>query len=149
MFPAQVIDKENEPQHDEPKDQSDLNLADNDQENSRSDEVGNDNTENVPIGSQYDLEQEGDPLDEYEEYIKVEDYSDDDGDVVYIRAGQVGSTDPEVEDDFGNISNISEVLTLLGSADSSMRLMDINREMTPHEVLTSLSQDIRKEIWKQ
>jgi hypothetical protein len=30
-----------------------------------------------------------------------------------------------------------------------MRLMDINREMTPHEVLTSLSKDIQKEIWKQ
>ena len=95
------------------------------------------------------MEQEGDPLDEYKEYIKVEDYSDDDGDVVYIRAGRVGSTDPEVEDDFGNISDISEVSTLLGSANLSMRLMDINREMTPHEVLTSLSKDIRKEIWKQ
>jgi hypothetical protein len=94
------------------------------------------------------LEQERDPLDEYEEYIKVEDYSDDDGDIVYIRAGQVGSTDPEVKDDFGNISDIRKVSTLLGSADLSMRLMDINR-MTPHEVLTSLSKDIRKEIWKQ
>ena len=45
------------------------------------------------MGSQYDLEQEGDFLDEYEEYIKVEDYSDDDGDIVYIRAGRVGSID--------------------------------------------------------
>src|SRR5882762_6854954 len=46
-------------------------------------------------------------------------------------------------------SDISNVSTLLGSADSSMRLMDIDREMTPHEVLTSLSEDIWKEIWKQ
>jgi len=30
-----------------------------------------------------------------------------------------------------------------------MRLMDIDRKMTPHEVLTSLSEDIREEIWKQ
>src|SRR6202051_5284673 len=93
-------------------------------------------------------EQEGDPLNDYNEYIEVEDYSDDDGDVVYIRAGRVGSIDPEVEDDFDNIGDISEVSTLLGSADSSMRLMDINREMTPHEVLTSLSEDIQKKIWK-
>src|ERR1700692_4103851 len=94
-------------------------------------------------------EQEGDPLDDYEEYIEVEDYSDNDGDVVYIRAGRVGSTDPEVEYDFDNIGDISGVSTLLGSADLSMRLMDIDREMTPHEVLTSLSEDILKEIWKQ
>jgi hypothetical protein len=46
-------------------------------------------------------------------------------------------------------SDISNVSTLLGSADSSMRLMDIDREMTPHEVLTSLSEDIWKEIWRQ
>jgi hypothetical protein len=30
-----------------------------------------------------------------------------------------------------------------------MRLMDIDREMTPHEVLTSLSEDIWKDIWTQ
>jgi len=30
-----------------------------------------------------------------------------------------------------------------------MRLMDIEREMTPHEVLTSLSEDIQKDIWMQ
>jgi hypothetical protein len=87
MFTAQVIDKENESQHDEPKDQSDPNSADNDPENSQSDEVDNDNTEKVPIGSQYDSEQEGDPLDKYKEYIEVEDYSNNDRDVVYIRAG--------------------------------------------------------------
>jgi len=149
MFAAQVIDEENESQHDETKDQTDPNPTDNDRENPRSDEVNNDDTGKDPIGSQYDSEQEGDPLNDYKEYIEVEDYSDDDGDVIYIRAGRVGSVDPEVKDDFDNISDISEVSTLLGSADSSMRLMDINREMTPHEVLTSLSKDIRKEIWKQ
>jgi hypothetical protein len=100
MFAAQVIDEENESQHDEPKDQSDPNSADNDRENSRSDEVDNDNPEKDPIGSKYDSEQEGDPLNKYQEYIEVEDYSNDDGDIVYIRAGQVGSTDPEVKDDF-------------------------------------------------
>jgi len=51
MFTAQVIDKENESQHDEHKDQADPNSVDNDQENSRSDEVDNDNTEKDPIGS--------------------------------------------------------------------------------------------------
>jgi hypothetical protein len=30
-----------------------------------------------------------------------------------------------------------------------MRLMDIDREMTLHEVLTSLSEDIWKDIWMQ
>jgi hypothetical protein len=149
MFAAQVIDEENESQHNETKDQSDPNPTDNDRENPRSDEVDNNNIRKDPIGSQYDSEQEGDPLDDYEEYIEVEDYSNDNGDVIYIRAGRVGSIDPEVEDDFDNIGNISKVLTLLGSADLSMRLMDINREMTPHEVLTSLSEDIWKEIWKQ
>ena len=51
MFVAQVIDEENESQHDEHKDQADPNSVDNDQENSRSDEVDNDNTEKDPIGS--------------------------------------------------------------------------------------------------
>ena len=90
MFVAQVIDEENESQHNKTKDQTDPNPANNDRENSWSDEVNNNNTGKVPIGSQYDSEQEGDPLDDYEEYIEVEDYSDDDGDVVYIRAGQIG-----------------------------------------------------------
>jgi len=87
MFAAQVIDEENESQHDETKDQSDPNPTDNDRENPQSDEVDNDDIGKDPIGSQYDSEQEGDPLNDYEEYIEVEDYSDDDGDVVYIRAG--------------------------------------------------------------
>jgi hypothetical protein len=145
IFAAQVIDEENESQHHEPKDQPDPNPTDNDQENSRSDEVNNNNNNGkVPIGSQYDLEQEGGPLDEYKEYVKVEDYSDNDEDIVYIRAGQVESVDSEVEDNSGNISDISKVLTLLGGANSSMRHMDIDREMTPHEILTSLSKDIEK-----
>ena len=114
-------------------------------ENSQSEEVNNDDDNGKdPIGSQYDSEQEGDPLNEYEEYVKVEDYSDDDRDVIYIRASRIGSIDPEVKDDFSDISDISEILTLLGSADSSMRLMGIDREMTPHEVLTSLPEDIEK-----
>ena len=53
-----------------------------------SDFVDNDdNNGKVPIGSQYDSEQEGDPLNEYEEYVKVEYYSNEDGDIVYIRVG--------------------------------------------------------------
>jgi len=64
MFAAQVIDEENESQHDETKDQSDPNLTDNDWENPQSDEVDNDDTGKDPIGTQYDLEQEGDPLDD-------------------------------------------------------------------------------------
>jgi len=91
-----------------PRNQSDPNPTDNDRENPWSDEVDNDDTGKNPIGSQYDLEQEGDPLDDYKEYIEVEDYRDDDGDIVYIRAGRVGSIDPEVEDDFDNIGDIAK-----------------------------------------
>ena len=67
-----------ESQYHELKDQTDPGPNNsNDQEDSQSEEVDNDDDNGkVPIGSQYDLEQEGDPLNEYKEYVEVEDHSD-------------------------------------------------------------------------
>ena len=59
------------------------------------------------------------------------------------------SSDSEADLAFANTSGVSDVSTLLGSADSSMRLMDILRDMTPHKVLLTLSEDIQKYIWIQ
>ena len=42
--------------------------------------------EGEPNGSQYNSKQEGYPLDEYKEFIKVKYFDDDDTDVVYIRS---------------------------------------------------------------
>jgi hypothetical protein len=48
-----------------------------------------------PNGSQYDSGNEDFPLDEYEEYMEVEEDVDDDADTVYIRARQpINSPEP-------------------------------------------------------
>jgi hypothetical protein len=90
VFVAHVIDEdaENAPQqenhdqggHDEKEDQNDPQPSDDDHVSDHQEAI---------IRSQYDSDQEGYPLDQYEEYVKVEDYSDEDADVVYIRVAQV------------------------------------------------------------
>jgi hypothetical protein len=121
-----------------------------------------------PNGSQYNSEQEGNPLDEYKEYVEVKDYNDDDEDIIYICAMDTADTDgdeaanssivdtPICHDITGALdanndtdtSNISDsASTLVGSADSSMNLMDIPKNMTPYEMLVSLSDNARIKIF--
>jgi hypothetical protein len=47
-------------------------------------EVNEANQVDNPHGSQYKSDQEGYPLDEYEEYMKAEDYNDEDKDIFNI-----------------------------------------------------------------
>ena len=85
VFVAHVIDEdaedapqqENQDQegHDEKEDHTDPQQQDDGHES---------DPQEALIGSQYDSDQEGYPLDQYEEYVEVEDYSDEDADVVYI-----------------------------------------------------------------
>lgn len=96
----------------------------------------------ITMGTQYNSNQEGDPLDEYKEYIKTDNSNSDNEDVVYIRMNHIESSDSEAEDISANTSGVSDISTLIGSANSSMRIMDIVRDMTPHEVLLTLSEDI-------
>ena len=146
IFAAQVVDEEAEaPQ--ESNEQPDRDSSDHDREDPRSGDIKDDNQD--PNGSQYDSNQEEDPLDEYEEYVETDDSNSDDGDVVYIRMNHTESSDSEADLAFANTSGVSDISTLLGSADSSMRLMDIPRDMTPDEVLLTLSEDIQKYIWIQ
>ena len=162
VFAAQVIDEDAEPAP-LPED------TDDEREEPRSHEDGpeSDHPSN-PNGSQYDSEQEGNPLDEYEEYVEVEDYNDEDEDVVYIRAMNTDDTEGDeaansfivdalirddiagalgINDDTDTSSISDSASTLVGRADSSMNLMDIPRDMTPYEMLISLSDDARIEIF--
>jgi hypothetical protein len=56
---------------------------DRDESRSNEDDHSSDHP-NTPIGSQYESDQEGDPLDQFEEYIEPERSSDEDADIVYI-----------------------------------------------------------------
>jgi hypothetical protein len=98
------------------------------------------------------LDQEGHPLDEYEEYIEMAEYSDEDEDVVYIRAGR--ETDPsEIEDLIGNdadtsgVSIASESSTLVGETSMDGDLEEIPRSTSPHGLLLMLCEEIRLQIY--
>jgi hypothetical protein len=85
VFAAHVIDEdaedaprqENQDQegHDEKEDHTDPQQQDDGHES---------DPQEALIGSQYDSDQEGYPLDQYEESVEVDNYSDEDTDVLYI-----------------------------------------------------------------
>ena len=81
VFAAQVIDEDAESSP----------IPDRDRDVDADEEQGDPSPEpeGEPIGSQYDSDQEGYPLDDYDEYIEVEDFNAEDGEIVYIRAGQM------------------------------------------------------------
>ena len=79
VFAAQIIDEDAEPS----------SVPDHDCDDNVDEEQGDPSTETEgePMGSQYDSDQEGYPLDDYDEYIEVFDFNAEDGEVIYIRAG--------------------------------------------------------------
>ena len=155
VFAAQVIDEdaESSPIADRDGDNRDAD-GDNDK-GEQSPEI-----EGEPIGSQYDSEQEGYPLDEYDEYIEVFDFDADDGDVVYIRAGRIADDDMIMDDtsqaDITDEDHTSETSdgasTLIDSINTSVELRNIPSDIYPNELLLALSNEVQIEIyykWKR
>ena len=112
-------------------------------------------TEGEPIGSQYDSDQEGYPLDDYDEYIEVFDFDAEDGEIVYICAGQMVDDNIEIGDtseaditDDDHTNDVSDGASMLvDSVNTSMELIDIPSDMYPNELLHALFDKIRIEIY--
>jgi hypothetical protein len=85
VFVAQIIDEDAEEAPTENANSQEGHEKNEDQDESRSHESDHNNDHSYnPIESQYESESEGYALDQYEDYVKVEDYSDEGSDVVYI-----------------------------------------------------------------
>ncbi|KIM72364.1 hypothetical protein PILCRDRAFT_16186 [Piloderma croceum F 1598] len=78
-------------------------------------------------------------------YIKVEE--DEDADVVYICAVRANTNEELVEDvaDTSSVSNGTS--TTVESTNTSIELTDIPSDMTPNELLLTLSENTRIEIY--
>ena len=141
VFAAQVIDEDNE---------SPPNVEEEKQEHEHvpEDPTTEDNdVPDDPQGSQYESDREEYPLEEYEEYVEIDGDEDEDADVVYIRSGRI-TDDGDVTDDIADTSSVSDsASTLVGSTNTSMDLAEIPPGMTPYEVLLSLPEDARIEIY--
>jgi len=141
VFTAQVIDEDNE---------SPPNVEEEKQEHKHvpEDPTTEDNdVPNDPQGSQYESDREEYPLEEYEEYVEIDGDEDEDADVVYIRSGRI-TDDGDVTDDIADTSSVSDsASTLVGSTNTSMDLAEIPPGMTPYEVILSLPEDTRIEIY--
>ena len=87
------------------------------------------------------------PLDEYEEYIEVEEDEDDDADVVYIRTARAMIDEDLVEEVADTNSVNDSASTTVESTNTSIELTDIPSDMTPNELLLSLSENTRIEIY--
>ncbi|KIM72172.1 hypothetical protein PILCRDRAFT_16386 [Piloderma croceum F 1598] len=106
--------------------------------NNRTNQVSN--QEATPMRNDY-------PLNKYEEYIKVEDDEDEDPDIVYIHAVRA-STDEELVEDVADTSSVSNgTPTTVESTNTSIDLTDILSDMTPNELLLTLSKNTWIEIY--
>ena len=135
VFPAQVIDEDAEPSSVPNRDRND------DVVEERGDPSPE--TEGELIGSQYYSDQEGHPLDDYDEYIEVEDLDAKEGEVVYIGAGRMIDNNIEISDtsetDITNDDHTNDISdgtsTLVDSVNTSMKFIDIPSDMYPNELL--------------
>ena len=149
VFAAQVIDEDAEEAPTDTHVQEGPE-EDEDREDSRSQE--NDTKEDPPDDpnrSQYESEPEGYTLDQYEEYVKVEDYSDEDVDVVYIWAARVMDHSEMEEILFRDLdaTSISDTSMLVDENEVSMDLAFIPNGMTPYELLCMLTEETRLMIF--
>jgi hypothetical protein len=93
--------------------------------------------------SQHESEPEGYALDQYEDYVEVEDYSGEDMDVVYIRAAWAMNHLEMEEILFRDLdaTSISDMSTLVDENEVSMDLAIIPNSMTPYELLCMLTEE--------
>ena len=105
-----------------------------------------------PQGSQYESGQD-ENVDQYEDYIKVQDFDDDESEVVYIcaaRAEPVVFSEDEITHEITDTESISDnASTLVDSGLNSHLLMDIPPGITSPELILILPGDIQIEIFKR
>ncbi len=150
VFAAQIIDEDAEDAPTESANVQEGHEENEDRDESRSHESDHENDhDGDPVGSQYESDPEGYALDQYEDYVEVDDYSDEGSDVVYIRATR--ATDRSEIDEIlsGDIdvTSISDTSTLVDSGDMSMDLEVIPNGMTPYELLSTLTEETRLMIY--
>src|ERR1700729_3086394 len=119
VFAAQVIDEDAEPS----------SAPDRDHNDDADEEQGDPSpeTEGEPIGSQYDSDQEGYPVDDY------------------IEIGDTSEAHITDDDHTNDVSDGAS--TLVDSVNTSVELIDIPSDMYPNELLHALSDKIRIEIY--
>jgi len=141
VFAAQVIDEDKEsPSADGTEEQEQHSVPE--ESAVEENEVPSD-----PQGSQYDSDQDEYPLDEYEEYIKVEGDEDEDADIVYIHTARAIADESPMEE-IADTSSISDsISTTVESTNTSVELTDIPSDMTPNELLLTLPEIIRIEVF--
>ena len=145
VFAAQVIDEDAEtspPPQSPPSDEKET-----DESAPEDEQVGD------LEGSQYESGQEENSLDQYEDYIEVQDFDDDEGEVVYIcaaRAEPVVFSEDEITREIGDTDSVSDTTsTLVDDMSNFRQLLDIPNGITPLELLFLLPGDIRIEIFKR
>jgi hypothetical protein len=151
---AHVIDKDAE---EAPMENTHVQEGPEDRDKSRShDSDHNKGPTDDPNGSQHESEPEGYTLDQYEDYVEVEDYSDEDPDVVYIRAARAMDRSEMEEILFRDLdaTSISDTSMLVDENEVSMDLAIIPNGMTPYELLCMLTEETwlmifceRNEAW--
>jgi hypothetical protein len=145
VFAAQVIDEDAEtlpPPQSPPSDEKEA-----DESAPKDDQMGD------LEGSQYKSGQEENSLDQYEDYIEVQDFDDDEGEVVYIcaaRAEPMVFLEDEITCEIGDTDSVSDTTsTLVDNTLNAQQLLDILSGITPLELLFLLPRDIRIEIFKR
>ena len=143
---AQIIDEDTEeaPTENAHVQEGPEESEDRDKSQSRESDHNDDPPDN-PNGSQYKSEPEGYALDQYEDHVEVEDYSNEDADVVYIRAARAMDRSEMEEILFRDLdaTSISDTLTLVDDNEVSMDLTIIPNGMTPYELLCTLTEETR------
>ena len=144
VFAAQVIDEDAEHS---PSPQSPT------EDNKEAEETApEDDPEEDLQGSQYESGQE-ENFDQYEDYVEVQDFDDDESEVVYIRAARaepVVFSENEITRDITDTESVSDnASTLVDSRSNSRLLVDIPLGITPLELILLLPGDIRMEVFKR
>jgi len=129
VFAAQIINEDEEDQPPDPEDE----------------EPG------IPQGSQYDSDQEKYSLDEYEEYVEVDNYNDEDDDtsVVYIRSGRISEAEPDSElSDSESDPNLVNGITNDHTEEGPHRPeVEVPAWVSPYDFLGRLSDTSRIELF--
>ena len=144
VFAAQVSDEDAE---NSPPPQSPLDVEkEADQSAPKNDQLED------PQGSQYESGQD-ENFDQYEDYIKVQDFDDNESEVVYICAAHaepVVLLEDKITCEITDTESISDnALTLVNSKSNSHLLVDIPPSITPLELKLILPRDIWIAIFKR
>jgi hypothetical protein len=110
----------------------------------------------IPQGSQYDSDQEKYSLDEYEEYVEVDDYNDEDDDtsVVYIRSGRISEQETSEAEPDSELSDSESDTTLVNGITNDQTEegpqrpeVEVPAWVSPYDFLGRLSDTSRIELF--